>query len=31
VRTGPLQVPVRACFWAVQLTLFVWMLFSLAA
>ena len=29
--TGPLQVLIRASFWAVQLGLFLWMLFSLAA
>jgi uncharacterized MAPEG superfamily protein len=29
--TGPLQVLVRASFWAVQLALFVWMLFRLVA
>ena len=29
--TGPLQVLVRASFWAVQLGLFVWMLFRLVA
>ena len=29
--TGPLQVLMRAGFWAVQLGLFVWMLFRLAA
>ena len=28
---GPLQVLVRAGFWAVQLVLFVWMLLRLAA
>jgi len=28
---GPLQVLVRASFWAVQLVLFVWMLFKLVA
>jgi hypothetical protein len=29
--SGPLQVLVRASFWALQLVLFVWMLFKLVA